>query len=399
MIFKFSCNRRQRRGAVAPMAALLAAFMIGMVAFAVDLGWMVLVKSDLQNAADSAALAGVKPLMDGYVQYQLTVLPSAKVTVLNTALANARTYAKRYAGYNAAGGVNSLTLNDSDIEFGVTDASGAYTAISGTSTFPNTIKVILRRDSSSNGALGLYFAPIFGITTVSLNASAAACMYGGTANSFVSNPTANVSVLPITYDKDSWQIFTLTGLDPDGRLTTYNGYPALQIYPSIKAPGNFGQLSLDASHVGASVEIDWVNNGVASSDISGLKNANLIPLSSHDTTKWDWQGDTGLKQSLISAINAKAGQQFVLPLFNPYSDSPTYTAPSYSAGTGQGSNYFFQITQFVGIVIVPSNGNVIVQPVAMVDANITYTGGSPVPVGTGGATGLVTTFAAPKLTQ
>ena len=51
--------------------ALLVVFLLGMVAFSVDIGWIVLTQSELRNAADSAALAGVKSLMDGYVQYNL----------------------------------------------------------------------------------------------------------------------------------------------------------------------------------------------------------------------------------------------------------------------------------------------------------------------------------------
>jgi Flp pilus assembly protein TadG len=55
----------KRQGAIAPLAAVLAVFLIGMVAFAVDIGWIVLSKTNLQNTADSAALAGADPLMNG----------------------------------------------------------------------------------------------------------------------------------------------------------------------------------------------------------------------------------------------------------------------------------------------------------------------------------------------
>ena len=55
-------GRPHRRGAVAPLAAILLVPLLGMVAFAVDSGWMVLARSDLQNAADAAALAGAQQL-------------------------------------------------------------------------------------------------------------------------------------------------------------------------------------------------------------------------------------------------------------------------------------------------------------------------------------------------
>jgi hypothetical protein len=257
--------------------------------------------------------------------------------------------------------------------------------------------VTLRRDSQANGSLKLYFASVFGIKTINLTASAAATMYGGAADSFNSNPSSNLYVIPMTYDVNAWNNFVKTGLDPDGNLTTYQGNPALTLYPSINAPGNFGQLSLDDSHVGASIDINWVNNGIGSTEIQALANANLIPVSRHASSNWDWLGGTGIRESLVSAISAKAGQQFVLPLFNPY-DKGIPNPSTYSAGTGVGSQYYFQITQLVAVTIVASDHSVVVQPCAMINSNLLFSS-SAVPVGTGAASGLVTVFSAPKLTQ
>jgi Flp pilus assembly protein TadG len=56
-----------RQGGITPMACLLLPLIIGMVAFAVDMSWLVLTRSELQNAADSAALAGANRLGDNYI--------------------------------------------------------------------------------------------------------------------------------------------------------------------------------------------------------------------------------------------------------------------------------------------------------------------------------------------
>ena len=61
----------RRRGAVTVLVALLTVPFLGMVAFAVDIAWIVQSRSDLQNAADAAALAGAEQLMNGFVQYSL----------------------------------------------------------------------------------------------------------------------------------------------------------------------------------------------------------------------------------------------------------------------------------------------------------------------------------------
>jgi Flp pilus assembly protein TadG len=142
--------------------ALLLIPLLAMMAFAIDIGWIDETQSDLQNAADAAALAGAQQLigdsnnLNGLVQYNLPGQTN-QATILSTAESNAKSAAKNYASYNSAGGVSSLVLSDSDIEFGFTDASGNCTAAPTYTGFPNTVKVTLRRDSQANGPLGLFF--------------------------------------------------------------------------------------------------------------------------------------------------------------------------------------------------------------------------------------------------
>ena len=390
----------KRRGAIAPLTAILLVFLIGMVAFAVDTGWMVLSQTNLQNAADASALAGANPLMSAYVQYSVSTSSSTKTTILNAAMASARANAKLYAGYNSAGGVKSLALNDSDVEFGFTDAKNNYTPAPTFTGFPNTIKVRLRLDSQANQPLNLFFGPVLGTKTSSLNAIAAATIYGGQVNSFSTN--GNVGLLPITYDVNHWNSFVATGQSPDGTTQNdANGVPQLQVYPSVKFSGNFGQLSLSNSHVGESTESGWVQNGASPSDIQALISANLIPLANHPANTWDWQGDTGFKASLVMTINNYVGQTFMLPLFTPVNAGTAANNYSdYQAGTGNGSHYYYDIVQFVAVTIQqPSSSNrqVVVQPAAMIEPNAILNPATIAPVGT--SSQLVTTFTTPKLTQ
>ncbi|NNC41717.1 MAG: hypothetical protein HKO03_00580 [Acidimicrobiia bacterium] len=55
-------NPKDDRGAVLPLVALMTLVLFGMVGFAVDLGWVYLNASRVQNAADAAALAAVTRL-------------------------------------------------------------------------------------------------------------------------------------------------------------------------------------------------------------------------------------------------------------------------------------------------------------------------------------------------
>src|SRR5262245_9876570 len=93
----------RRRGSIAPLAAFLMCFLIAMVAFAVDTSWMVLVQSELHNAADAASLAGAAKLTDYYVKYNTP--GASKATLAAAAVTVARLAARDNAAQNAAGRV------------------------------------------------------------------------------------------------------------------------------------------------------------------------------------------------------------------------------------------------------------------------------------------------------
>ncbi|MFN0020951.1 MAG: pilus assembly protein TadG-related protein [Pirellulaceae bacterium] len=73
---------RKRRGKIIVLTALLLMFMMGMVAFGVDVGYMALTKTEIQTSTDAAALAGAGELVNGTSaaeQAALAYLASNKV--------------------------------------------------------------------------------------------------------------------------------------------------------------------------------------------------------------------------------------------------------------------------------------------------------------------------------
>jgi len=88
---------RKRRGKIVVMAAFLLIFMMGMVAFGVDVGYMALTKTELQCSTDAAALAGAGELVNG--------------------TAAAQTAALSFLGSNKAGG-HTLTSSNATFQFG-----------------------------------------------------------------------------------------------------------------------------------------------------------------------------------------------------------------------------------------------------------------------------------------
>jgi Flp pilus assembly protein TadG len=414
---KNSPLKSQRQGAVAPLMALLLIPLLAMVAFAVDVGWMVLAQSELQAAADAAALAGAQQLLgqqvynpsaqmynltNGFAQYYLPgQTPQQQSAILSAAKTSSSQTAKNYASYNAAGKVQSLVLNDADIEFGYADNQNPpnYTPLPTYTGYPNTVTVTLRLDNQANGPLALFFGPILGMNTINLTATARSSIFGGNIDSFRTSSAFNSRILPMTYDVNHWNYFLQNGQSIDGVVDLdANGTPQLDIYPSIKFTGNFGLLSLDQGNDGASTIRGWIDNGVPASDLKNEFNANLLPLSAHDPTKWDWKGNPGLKTSDIHALANHIGDTYLLPLYKPL--DPGNPDPStYAAGTGNGSHYYYNIVQFVGIKITyVDNKSVVVQPAAMIDPNAVFNKVAPASPPTQSSP-LVTTFASPKLTR
>jgi Flp pilus assembly protein TadG len=414
-------QKSDRKGAVTPLVALLLIPLLAMAAFAIDIGWIVLAQSDLQNAADATALAGAQQLIgqeqlnstsglyslkNGYADYYAPgVLPTQQATILSTATAAAKTSAKNFASYHSAGTVSALALNDSDIEFGFTDSSGNYTASPTYAGYPNTIKVVLRLDSQANGSLPLFFGPVLGTKTSDIAVTASATIYTGTVNSLNINPNYRSRILPMTYDVNDWNTFLQTGLGPDGADPAgpaANGAPQLQVYPSTKDTGNFGLLSMDQSSDGASTIAGWIDSGVPSTDLQQELNDHLLPLSSHDSTKWDWKGNSGLKTDDIHALSSHVGDVYLIPLFKPY--NPGVPLPTtYAAGTGNGTNYDYNIVKFAAVRIsyVDDGGtkSVHVQPAAYIDPNAIFSNVTPAAAPPLLSSSLVTTFTSPKLTR
>src|SRR6266566_4670472 len=141
----------RRRGAIIPLFAILLIPLMGMLAFSIDVGWIALVKTDLQTAADAAALAGAEKLQALYVNYQTAGLPGSQLSkgsILTTATTNTGTWdspmytAEKFASYNKAGNV-SIYVRDEDVSFSFNDGSGNfyqnYWAVGLAGGFPNSI--------------------------------------------------------------------------------------------------------------------------------------------------------------------------------------------------------------------------------------------------------------------
>ncbi len=166
--FKTKLRRflREERGAVAVAVAVLLTGLVGLTGAATDLGIVYTARGQLQNAADSAALAAAKNMISqDPVTLDAVTTPEA-----------ARATAHEFSQANTALGA-SLTLLDPDYTIGWWDLNAQAFTRTGESADPNDInavEVTLRKDDLANNPVTTMFAGIVGVSKVEVTAKSLA---------------------------------------------------------------------------------------------------------------------------------------------------------------------------------------------------------------------------------
>jgi Flp pilus assembly protein TadG len=296
MIHPSSC---QRSGGVAVIAVLMMIPLLLLVAFAIDFNSIWRTDAELQQAADAAALAGATRLLDANrASQQLGILGSLLSLLENSSQSDAVTTAQHQVSLHQAGGAK-LILNASDVQFGyIADPTakpdtpqGAWQTGRGAPS-PNSVQVTVRRDSTvSSGPLTLFFGGIFGVPTVSRQATATATLRNQTITGFQGTPC---KLLPIAIDQAtcnwmrgvpgpapagclSQDLFTVRAPICSGLLPSLNVLPGpdglieADVLLAAVTPGNFGLVSLrnSADTVNADYQ-NWIRNGPSLADLSSF---------------------------------------------------------------------------------------------------------------------------------
>ena len=149
-------RQRARRGSVLVLAAVLMIVMLIFLAFVIDIGYLSVVQTQLQVAADAGALAGAAALRDG---------PSP-----------AKLIAESFAERNAVDGSTVTVLADEDIALGRWDEEMRVFEVltGGSEDDANAVRVTCRRNASRGNPVNLFFARVMGHETADLSASAIA---------------------------------------------------------------------------------------------------------------------------------------------------------------------------------------------------------------------------------
>ena len=278
---------RRRRGAILIVVALATIPLLGMVAFAVDYGYLLKAKSDLQRAADATALAAVlslEPTANGYQDLEAV-----------------RAVVREYAAANTGG---EFTVLDSDITIGRFEPSTIYTNLQIVQTgIYDTVRVTLRRDGNANPRAPLFFAKAIGFSEASVTATATAALQKA------QGLKAGSDILPFGIPLSEWESMN-TGsswnIYGDGRILDDWGN---------EIPGNWG--TIDVGYSGNSTDDlnDQILNGLQQTDLDALYETGTIPTSTHINAFYAmWlDADTGLSVGLKQSIYQIIGQQRLIP--------------------------------------------------------------------------------------
>jgi hypothetical protein len=184
---------KDQHGAVAVVVAIVIPVLIGFVALAVDVGYMFTTKNELQNVADSSALAATGLLGEIYTGMTYSQQQGYDITTDNqyddaifsttygTDKLSIEQMAYETAHENKAAGIGiEVFPGTGDVQIGKWDQN----AVPPLSQFtvdpiqPNAVKIIARRDDTENLKIGTFFARIFGIDDVAVTAEAVAALTG-----------------------------------------------------------------------------------------------------------------------------------------------------------------------------------------------------------------------------
>lgn len=398
-------RRLNRRGATLFLVLLLLVPLLFMVAFSVDIGYLLMARSQLQSSADSAALAACWELVDDNAP---GFTPSAVVTA-----ANARAKAVQFAGYNSVCAASpSVSQNgtnnpEGDVVIGylssLTDPSAAL--MTNSSNASNAVQVKVRKASTLNGVVPFHFGKLTGSAGQAMEASAMAALVQNVGGFQAPGDGSNLELLPFALDETTWNSLVNGCVTTDNwKYTSCNsgsggscgsggnsgcgngggnsgcgngnsgssssngvtagcdGVKEVNLFPQgTGSPGNRGTVDIGSCNNSTNDIARQIVSGISPSDLAYVGGS----LKFNSQGKLYLNGDTGISAGVKDELASIIGKPRIIPIF--------------SQVNGPGNNATYTIVKFVGVRIMEvqltgamSNKRVIIQP-----ANVIAKGAIP----------------------
>jgi Flp pilus assembly protein TadG len=352
----------RRRGAITVLSAVMSVVSLGLVAFAVDVGYMLASKQELQRTADAAALAGCWEFANELANW------GSPTDAMNAGRIGAAEYAgaNRVGGMNPAVNENLANTASGDLVFGEISDLFDYDSPISTATPANfnAVRLKVRRDATLNGETPFFFARVFGHASLGMNAEATAGFFRQISGVRTPSDGSNLDVLPYALDLVTWEAL-LDGHGGDSwrwnsstKTVSYgsDGILEVNLFPQgTGSPGNRG-----------TVDIGGANNStadIARQIVYGISPADLAfhggSLDLGEDGEMDLNGDTGISAGVKDELASIIGKPRLIPIF--------------SEVNGPGNNAIYTIVHWAGIRILDvkltgsmNSKRVIIQPCPMV---------------------------------
>jgi Flp pilus assembly protein TadG len=330
------------------MAAILAVVLVGMVAFSVDIGYVLSAKEELQRSADAAALAACwdygEKLGQGNTSANAALM--ARSTAVQYALLNSVT--------NSPMTVDPNTSNDpsGDVVFGyIADFSDSASALqTDNPALYNATRVTMHKTSSANGEVPYFFARVFGMTGQVLSATATAGIIRDIKGFQAPLGGGNLNILPFALDQatwnnlvnnsgnDQWQWNSSTSTSSAGS----DGLVEVNLYPQgTGSPGNRGTVDIGGSNNSTADIARQILEGVSPDDLAHHGGS----LEFDASGKLPLNGDTGISAGVKDELASIIGQPRIIPIFETVS------------GNGNNANYSIVKWQGIRIMAVKLTGS------------------------------------------
>jgi Flp pilus assembly protein TadG len=332
--------KRTQRGAIVLLACFLMIFMLGVIAFALDIGMLMVARTELQRSADAAALAAT---------WDLVADEPADIRA-----SRAYSTAEQFAAENVVRlappsiEVNSFDPVESDVVVGTFTDFGNPNAelVAGESNDMNAVRVRIRRNSEINGEIPFSFARIFGLNGRPTEATATAAVILQVAGFRTPESKANLPILPIAMEEQAWIDLEEGNISDDewydlGDGTVQRGSDGdgeLALFPQRNnSPGNLGTLDIGSASNSTSDLTRQILDGVSEADLAFHGGELKLDAAGELTL----QGDTGISAGVKEALHAITGQTRIIPVYR------TVNNP--------GNNAQYTIVKFVGVRIMSVN--------------------------------------------
>lgn len=375
-----------RSGKILVLTAFVLIILFGVTALAIDVGVVLLTRTQLHVASDAGSLAAGTELLSG-----LGVSAYRTPAEVKTA---GQTQAVNYVAKHPAAEVASLTIDpDANTQFGKASfdqESGTWTFTWGATPYNAVGVTTLRTDAASDGALPLVFARVLGRNTSQVSADSVAVIMPASGIRIPPGSEISSGLSPFAFSKETWDKYwrarnhfdannysesNLTEAngghlhtDADdldelgnprplyyeklvqGGTTTYrrlfgdrfsvanpeletaanvlespDGILEMNIYPINSEAGNFGTVNIGNDSNSTQVLSDQIENGLSDQYLSGYEDFTIDP-SADNPLKLN--GDTGISAGIQASLESIIGQKRTILLYETVVDpgnTATYT--------------------------------------------------------------------------